>query len=76
MSPLMPPSTLQHDEALFQELLRGVQRPLRYIGGEWNQVVKDHRDVDVTFALALSGRLRDRYVPPGLPYSLLVAQRP
>lgn len=40
------------DDALFQELLAGVQKPLRYIGGEWNQVVKDHRKVDVTFALA------------------------
>ncbi len=36
----------------FDEILAGVQRPLRYIGGEWNQVVKDHRGVDVTFALA------------------------
>ena len=40
------------EERLFQEMLSGVQRPARYIGGEWNQVVKDHRDVDVTFALA------------------------
>lgn len=40
------------DDALFQELLSGVQKPLRYIGGEWNQVVKDHRAVDLTFALA------------------------
>lgn len=40
------------DDALFQELLSGVQKPLRYIGGEWNQVVKDHRKVDLTFALA------------------------
>ncbi len=34
------------------QLLGEVQRPLRYIGGEWNQVVKDHRGVDLTFALA------------------------
>jgi radical SAM family uncharacterized protein/radical SAM-linked protein len=40
------------NEVLFQQMLSGVQRPLRYIGGEWNQVVKDHRTVDVTFALA------------------------
>ncbi len=33
-------------------LLEGVQRPLRYIGGEWNSVVKDHRAVATTFALA------------------------
>ncbi len=42
----------QDDEALYQEILAGVQRPLRYIGGEWNEVVKDHRTVDLTFALA------------------------
>ena len=40
------------DEARFQEILAGVQRPLRYIGGEWNSVVKDPRTVDLTFALA------------------------
>ena len=40
------------DEALFQRILASVSRPPRYIGGEWNQVVKDHREVDVTFALA------------------------
>ncbi len=40
------------DEAAFQEILAEVQKPLRYIGGEWNSVVKDHRGVDVTFALA------------------------
>lgn len=38
--------------ASFEDLLAGVQKPLRYIGGEWNQVVKDHRKVDLTFALA------------------------
>ena len=40
------------DEALFQRILASVSRPTRYIGGEWNQVVKDHRGVDLTFALA------------------------
>ncbi len=38
-------------EAGYQGLLAGVQRPLRYIGGEWNEVVKDHRAVDLTFGL-------------------------
>jgi radical SAM family uncharacterized protein/radical SAM-linked protein len=33
-------------------ILASVQRPSRYIGGEWNEVVKDHRAVDLTFALA------------------------
>ena len=40
------------DELVFQELLAGVQKPFRYIGGEWNEVVKDRRGVDLTFALA------------------------
>jgi radical SAM family uncharacterized protein/radical SAM-linked protein len=40
------------DEDRFQEILSEVQKPLRYIGGEWNQIVKDHAAVDVTFALA------------------------
>ncbi len=49
----MAASTLvDRDEALFQQILGGVQRPLRYIGGEWNEIVKDRRAVDVTFALA------------------------
>lgn len=40
------------DEAEFQEILLAVEKPLRYIGGEWNEVVKDHDAVDLTFALA------------------------
>lgn len=40
------------DEALFQRILARVQRPSRYIGGEWNSVVKDHRSVGLTFGLA------------------------
>ena len=35
-----------------EELLGDVQKPLRYIGGEWNEIVKDHRRVALTFALA------------------------
>ncbi len=40
------------DEAAFRKLLAGVQKPTRYIGGEWNEIVKDHREVALTFALA------------------------
>jgi len=40
------------EEARWFEILSGVQRPGRYIGGEWNEIVKDHREVDLTFALA------------------------
>ncbi len=40
------------DEAPLRRILAGVQRPSRYIGGEWNSVVKDHREVVVTFGLA------------------------
>jgi radical SAM family uncharacterized protein/radical SAM-linked protein len=35
-----------------ERILPDVQKPFRYIGGEWNQVVKSHDDVEVTFALA------------------------
>lgn len=34
------------------QILPRVSRPARYTGGEWNQIVKDHRDVAVTFAFA------------------------
>ena len=46
------PARPRDDEALFQQILSEVQRPTRYIGGEWNEVVKDPLDVDLTFALA------------------------
>jgi radical SAM family uncharacterized protein/radical SAM-linked protein len=45
-------TTVRDDELRFRELLAGVQKPTRYIGGEWNEIVKDHRDVSLTFALA------------------------
>lgn len=32
--------------------LQHVQKPARYTGGEWNSVVKDHSQVDVTMAIA------------------------
>jgi radical SAM family uncharacterized protein/radical SAM-linked protein len=35
-----------------ERILLGVQKPFRYIGGEWNQIVKRRDDVEVTFALA------------------------
>jgi radical SAM family uncharacterized protein/radical SAM-linked protein len=50
MSPT--PARDPDEEARFREILLGVQRPTRYIGGEWNEIVKDHRDVALTFALA------------------------
>ena len=31
-------------------LLSKVQKPARYVGGEWNSVVKNHSDVDFTVA--------------------------
>jgi radical SAM family uncharacterized protein/radical SAM-linked protein len=43
---------IDRDEIQYQSILSGVQKPLRYIGGEWNETVKDHRSVDLTFALA------------------------
>ncbi len=49
---MRPTGTMDGGERLFQEILAGVEHPSRYIGGEWNSIVKDHRRVDVTFALA------------------------
>jgi radical SAM family uncharacterized protein/radical SAM-linked protein len=39
-------------EVRLDDILSGVERPFRYIGGEWNEVVKDHAAVDLKFALA------------------------
>lgn len=39
---------IQIDKAWLQH----VQKPARYTGGEWNSIVKDHDQVDVTHALA------------------------
>ena len=40
------------DEVEFHRILASVQRPTRYIGGEWNEIVKDPRSVALRFALA------------------------
>lgn len=50
----MAPTTesMRDEEATFRKILAGVQKPTRYIGGEWNEIVKDHRSVALTFALA------------------------
>src|SRR5262245_14001917 len=40
-----------HTEAI-ERILPRVQKPARYIGGEWNSVVKDPRTVDIRMALA------------------------
>ena len=47
-----PLEPVGNDEAAFREMLAGVQKPTRYIGGEWNEIVKDRREVELTFALA------------------------
>jgi radical SAM family uncharacterized protein len=36
----------------YDDILPRVTRPARYLGGEWNAVRKDHRSVEVLFALA------------------------
>ncbi|HCC33081.1 MAG TPA: TIGR03960 family B12-binding radical SAM protein [Clostridiales bacterium] len=47
----MPPGQDPVADTL-ESLLPRVTRPARYTGGEWNAVRKDHRSVDVLFALA------------------------
>jgi radical SAM family uncharacterized protein/radical SAM-linked protein len=39
-------------EAEYTELLADIQKPGRYLGGEWNEIKKDIRNVDVKVALA------------------------
>jgi len=45
-------SLLDNKPVSITDLLPLVSKPARYIGGEWNQMRKDHSDVDLTFALA------------------------
>ena len=39
-------------------ILPQVQKPARYVGGEYNQIVKDKRDVDVRVAFCFRTRMR------------------
>ncbi len=39
-------------ELVSSKVLPGVEMPAQYTGGEWNSVVKNHNDVDVSFAIA------------------------
>jgi len=48
----MSSETRTRGDVWLEEILGQVQRPSRYIGGEWNEIVKDHAGVDLTFALA------------------------
>jgi len=40
------------DDPTWDGILTRVLKPSRYIGGEWNEIVKDPASVDLTFALA------------------------
>ena len=43
---------MQLSEERLQRLLVNVQKPLRYVGREWNSIVKDWAGVSVRLALA------------------------
>jgi len=51
--------------ALNDEILLKIEKPARYIGGEYNSVMKDPEKVDV-----FPGRLRNWNVPSWHPDSL------
>ncbi len=38
--------------AISDDILMQVEKPERYIGGEWNSVIKDKKDVNIRFAFA------------------------
>ncbi len=40
--------------ALSDEILMKIEKPARYIGGEFNAIVKDHNEVDTTFCFLFS----------------------
>ncbi|MGI6576054.1 MAG: TIGR03960 family B12-binding radical SAM protein [bacterium] len=39
-------------ELKLEEILLQVSKPARYLGNEWNAINKDHREIEVSFALA------------------------
>ena len=43
---------MEIDSELLERILVGVEKPIRYVGGEWNAVRKSHEDVDVKVLLA------------------------
>ena len=45
-----------------QQALTQVQKPARYTGGEYNEVIKDPAGIDVRFAFCFPRYLRDRHV--------------
>ena len=46
--------------ALSDEILMSVEKPARYIGGEYNSVMKSLEDIDIRFCMCFpdAGRLR------------------
>ena len=53
-----------------ERILPRVQKPARYVGGEYNAILKDKAAGRHPHRLLLPGYLRDRYVQPGYAYPL------
>jgi hypothetical protein len=49
------------------EVLRKVEKPARYLGGEVNSIVKDPASVDFKVALVMPETYRDRPIQSGAP---------
>ena len=43
---------MEIDPELLEKILMNVEKPIRYVGGEWNATRKRHDDVDVKVLLA------------------------
>jgi len=43
---------MEIDQQLLEKILMDVEKPIRYVGGEWNAIIKRHDDVDVKVLLA------------------------
>ena len=59
----------------YSDILRRVEQPAQYIGGEWNAVVKDHDAVDLTVALAFPDTYTIGMSHAGLPILYAVLNR-
>ena len=59
-----------------KQVLMQVQKPARYTGGEYNEVIKDPAGIDVRFCLLLPRYLRDRHVLSGGENPVRAAEPP
>ena len=58
------PGSCERKTALDDDILMRIEKPERYIGGEYNSVMKDPAEVDVRFAFFFPDVYQIGIVPP------------